>query len=66
MRRVVACIFVLTSIMSAPGCLAVGNGLNGNHPTIADEIRELEELRDEGRINHQQCQAGVNRLLYGQ
>ena len=53
----------IVAVLVIPGCLAIGNG-GGGHATMADEIRELEELRDDGKINHRQYQAGVNKILY--
>jgi hypothetical protein len=54
---------VIAAMLGLPGCLAIGNGCGGE-ATMADEIRELEDLRDDGKINHHQYQAGVNKILY--
>jgi len=57
--------FLALLIVPTTGCLAIGNG-SGTGPTMADEIRELKELCEEGEISQQQYQAGVNTLLYSQ
>jgi hypothetical protein len=59
----ISTLIAVTCVCLLSGCLAIGNG-TGGEATMADEIRELEELRDDGKINHQQYQAGVNKLLY--
>ncbi len=60
-------VLCLSALLITPmtGCLAIGNG-SGSGPTMADEIRELKELCEEGEISQQQYQAGVNTLLYSQ
>lgn len=65
MRRLSLLCLVALVTCSFTGCLAIGNG-SGTGPTVADEIRELKELCEEGEITHQQYQAGVNTLLYSQ
>lgn len=58
----IAVLFSVLALLLLPGCLAIGNG-SGGEATMADEIRGLEELRDDGRISYQQYQAGVNKIL---
>lgn len=62
MRRSLSLLATLPLLMFC-GCLAIGNG-GQDQPTMADEIRELEELRQEGRISPVQYQTGVNTLLH--
>lgn len=64
MRRI-SNVLAIVAMLVLSGCLAIGNG-GGGQATMADEIRELEDLRDDGKINHQQYQAGVNKILYSQ
>lgn len=63
MKKLTVLLLGLFITTSATGCLAIGNG-SGGEATMADEIRELEDLRDDGLINQHQYQAGVNKLLY--
>lgn len=62
-RTFIMTLALLLTAVSA-GCLSIGNGTGGD-ATMADEIRELEDLRDDGKISQQQYAAGVNKLLYG-
>lgn len=65
MRRFSTLLLIAAFACPLTGCLAIGNG-SGTGPTMADEIRELKELCQEGEITNQQYQAGVNTLLYTQ
>ena len=52
---------LVTICMICPGCVAIGTG-HGTSMSIADEIRELKEARDDGEITHEEFQMGMGAL----
>ena len=47
--------------LACSGCIAIGNGHSGEM-SIADEIQELKEARDHGKLTHDEFHLGIAAL----